>query len=233
MTARFATPADDELLTSIVMHPDVHVTNGNGPFDPTAYTAHPKSFAVIVEGGCFLADALEQGAYGIHTNFLPSARGANALHECADALSLAFTATPAEALYTKVLGSRGVTLFAQAMGFRNTFKQGDTQFMRMDIDDWVLRDPIVQTQGENFHLILESQGHLTHDEDPVHDRFVGAAWLMLAGLQYEKAERVYGRWARHAGYQPFRFISAEPPRIDIGTAVLTLRPELGDFTIED
>lgn len=231
MTARFATPADDELLTSIVMHPDVHVTNGNGPFDPTAYTAHPKSFAVIVEGGCFLADALEQGAYGIHTNFLPGARGANALRECADALRLAFTATPAEVLYTKVVGSRGVTLFAQAMGFRNTFKQGDTQFMRMDIDDWVLRDPKVEGLGKFFHHLL---GELaTHDEDSVHDRFVGATWLMLSGLQYEKAERVYGRWARHAGYQPFHFISAEPPRIDIGTAVLTLRPELGDFTIED
>lgn len=231
MTARFATPADDDLLTSIVMHPDVHVTNGNGPFDPKAYTAHPTNFAVIVEGGCFLADALERGAFGIHTNFLPEARGANALHECAEALRLAFTATPAEMLYTKVMGSRGVSLFAQAMGFRPTFKQGDTQFMRMDLDDWILRDPLVQSQGEHFHALLGE--HATHDADSVHDRFVGATWLMLAGLQYEKAERVYGRWARHASYEPFRFISAEPPRIDIGTAVLTLRPEQGDFIIED
>lgn len=231
MTARFATPADDDLLTSIVMHPDVHVTNGGGVFDPARYTAHPTSFAVIVDGGCFLADALEQGAFGIHTNFLPSARGAHAIEQSADALRLAFTATPAEVLYTKVAGQRATALFAHIMGFHDTFKQGDMQFMRMDLDDWILRDPLVETQGEAFHTLLGDLA--THGADPVHDRFVGAAWLMLSGLQYEKAERVYGRWARHAGYEPFRFISAEPPRIDIGTAVLTLRPELGDFTIED
>jgi len=230
MTARLATSDDNALLTSIVLHPDVHATNGRGAFDPSNYTAHPKNFAVIVEGGCFLADALERDAYAIHTNFLPEARGASALAECAEALRFAFTQSDAEVLYTRA-ESRHVALFAQAMGFKPTYKHGDMQFMRMDIDDWVLRDAQVEAEGEDFHLVLEANGHLTHGADPVHDRFVGAAVLMLRSVQYEKAERVYGRWARQAGYRPFAFISADPPRVDIGTCVLRLAP--GSFTIED
>lgn len=231
MTARLATPADDALLASIVLHPDVHATNGGGAFDPAHYTAHPKNFAVVVDGGCFLADALERASYGIHTNFLPSDRGRHAVEQSADALRLAFTATDAETLYTKVIGQRSTALFAHLMGFKDTFQSGGAQFMRMDIDDWVLRDPEVSNVGEAFH---EALGELaTHDHDPVHDRFVGAAVQMLRAIQYEKAERIYGRWARHTGYQPFTFISAEPARIDIGTCVLALQPADGSFTIED
>jgi len=231
MTARLATPADHALLESIVLHPDVHATNGGGSFDPAKYTAHPTNFAVIVDGGCFLADALEQGAFAIHTNFLPDARGAHAAEQSADALRLAFTATPAEVLYTKVDGQRAAAVFAHVMGFRDTYKRGDTQFMRMDIDDWILRDPLVESRGEMFHMMLGA--HATHGTDPVHDRFVGAAVLMLESIQYEKAERIYGRWARQVGYQPFAFISADPPRIDIGTCVLRLNPHERSFTIED
>lgn len=232
MSARLATPEDDALLSSIVLHPAVHASNGGGPFDPTQYTRHPKSFAVIVEGGCFLADALEQGAYAIHTNFLPEARGVNAVRASRQALHLAFTGTDAEALYTKVDASNLHTLwFAHAMGFQDTYHHSGTQFMRLDIDDWIVADAVCLETGADFHRAIETHGLLTHDEDPVHDAFVGAARAMVEAIQYEKAERIYGRWARSAGYQPLTFISAEPVLIDIGSCVL--RVQDGSFIVQE
>lgn len=221
--ARRATAADHELLTAIVMHPEVHATNGGGAFDPSRYTSHPYSFAVIVEGGCFLADALERASYGIHTNMLPSARGSAALRAARTALRFAFTQTDAEVLVTKVADENKAALwFAHAMGFRDAYRCGAAQFLRLDIDDWIVGDELCRQSGVAFHDMLEGKALLSHAEDRVHDAYVGATRAMLEAIQYEKAERTYGRWARHAGYEPMQFISADPVLLDIGNAVLQL-----------
>lgn len=223
MHARRATAADHDLLSSIVLHPDVHATNGRGPFDPTRYTSEPYSFAVIVDGGCVLAAALEQAAYAVHINMLPGARGADAVRAARAVLHFIFTQTDAESLYTKVVGdNKAAVWFAHVMGFRDTYRAGATQFMRLDIDDWIAGDSQCQRDGAAFHAEIGEHGLLSHPEDPVHDRFVGATRAMLGALLYPKAERIYGRWARQAGYEPIQFISADPVLLDIGNAVLQL-----------
>lgn len=223
MQARRATGADHELLASIVLHPEVHATNGRGAFDPEKYTSEPFSFAVIVEGGCFLADAIEHAAYAIHTNMLPTARGAQALRAARNALAFAFTSTDAEVLYTRVAADHRAALwFAHGMGFRDVYRAGGSQFMRLDIDDWIVGDIGCREAGADFHRAIGEHDLLTHEDDPVHDAFVGAARGMLEALQYPKAERIYGRWARQAGYEPMEFISADPVLLDIGNAVLRI-----------
>ena len=232
MIARLATPADDALLTSIVMHPDVHRSNGAGEFNPAEYTAHPTNFAVVVDGGCFMAQAIERASYCIHTNFLPGSRGAAAMEAAAQALWLTFTETNAEALYTVIdEDNRSALWFAHAMGFKNSHHSDGRWFLRMDIEDWIVASAGLASVGEEIHGAIEQAGHLTHATDPVHDAFVGAAYLMLTGIQYEKAERIYGRWARIAGYRPIEFISADPVRIDIGDCVIRINGR--HFIIED
>ena len=243
MTARIATPADDALLYSIVMHPDVRrwtACDGAADFDPRLYTAHPKSFAVLVDSGCFLAPALEQGAYAVHTNILPDARGTRAIRSGQEAMSLAFLSTDAQSLMSWVpASSRHALWFAHAMGFRDTFLREKMwlwggsryamQFVRLDIDDWILQSDACRTAGEAFHCRLA--GHVEHDPDPVHDAYVGAAWMMMSAGQTAKAQQVYGRWGRAAGYQPFEVLSLDPFVIDIGTCVL--RMVEGEFQIEE
>ncbi len=232
MTARFASAADDALLTSIVLHPDVHRWNGGGAFDPSQYTSHPTNFAVIVDGGCFEAVALERAAYAIHTNFLPTHRGWHARQEARSALALAFLGTDAEMLVTMVRDDNPQALwFAHVMGFGDTYRRGDTQFMRLDIDDWLIGNTKLIHAGRVAHAELAARGFTDHDEDPVHDAYVGAARGMLEHIQFEKAERIYGRWARAAGYQPFAFVSADPPTIDIGPCLLRIVGQ--QITIED
>lgn len=234
MTARRATPADDDLLRSIVLHPEVHRHNGAGFFTPSVFTRHPTNFAVVVDGGCFTAVALERAAYAIHTNFLPEARGAHAMRESRAALHYAFTQTDAEVLYTRVdeLNPRALW-FARSMGFTPLYTAGTEHFLRLDIDDWIRSSTALRAAGEDFHEEIEAADHLEHKADPVHDAYVGAARAMIEVIQFEKAERIYGRWARMAGYQPLAFVGIDPPRIDIGTCVLRLVLPERTFIIEE
>lgn len=227
MTARLATPDDDTTIAQIVESLRTSVTHdGAPPFDPAEFTQHPTNFALMVRGGCFLARAVEQGSYTIHTNFLPNARGANALRESREALAYAFLATPAEQLLTMVPEANLPAMwFAHSMGFENTWRQpgawvkdgtrSDLQHMRLDVDDWVRADALCKATGKEFHDGLGED--LSHAPDTVHDAYVGAAVLMVASQQPDKAVRIYGRWARTAGYQPAAIVTREPLVLDIGT----------------
>lgn len=258
MNARLATVADHAIMTSIVMHPAVRMWNahdGAPAFDPARFTGSDgNSFAVIVARpsaivgdpelavGCFLAFAIERGAYTVHTNMLPTCRGGAALDAAAAALELAFLGTDAEYLTTVVPEDNPRALwFAHAMGFRDSFKRRqawlhlghkhDVQHLRMDIDDWIQRLTMVEF-GQRFHQVLQEKGaHVEHAADAVHDAYVGAAWAMTAADRIGKGMAVYNRYARSAGYQPFTIASTDPLRIDIGSCVL--RAANDDFVIEE
>jgi hypothetical protein len=215
MTARFATPEDDALLTSIVMHPDCRAWSTNDVtaerrFSPSLYTSlvpENSNLAVVVNGGCFLLPALHFGAYQLHTNFLPLYRGLNAHRETAAMLHLMFTRTPAEQIVTMVADHAShVRQFAHQMGFRNTYRREriwpvkgirhGLQFMRLDIDDWIVQAVALRAVGQAFHEQTSE-----HDEvDQIHFAYVGAALEMIRAGHAVKAEWVYNRWARAAGY---------------------------------
>lgn len=220
MTPRFATPADDALLTSIAMHPEVRrwtACDGAPAFDPSAYTAHPRSKAILVEDGCFACPCLEDRAYAVHTQFLPDVRGSEKLRRGLEALAFGFLNSDAEYLVTMVPDCNPRALvFAHAMGFRDTYRRANAfrsggidhgmQHLSLQIDDWVLQYQQAAQVGRAFHDQLAQAGEPQHDEDPVHDAFAGAACLLIAAGQPDKATRIYGRWARAAGYQPFTVV---------------------------
>lgn len=251
MQARLATTADDDLLKSIVMHPNVRQWNefdgARVDFDPAKYTAARNSFAVVIEDklgpvGCFLAFAVEACAYCVHTCLLPGCRGARAVDAATEALRFAFVETDAEQLWTMVPDCNPKALwFAHAMRFRDAYKREgswlehgakhDVRYLRLDLDDWVLGLSMCDL-GERFHERLTALGgHVDHVYDPVHSAYVGTAWAMTAAGRLGKGMWVYGRWARVAGYQPYSVLSNDPLRIDIGSHVL--RADGGTFTIEE
>lgn len=237
MTPRFATPADDALLTSILMHPQVRqwVSHDGAPtFDPTRYTAHPKSFAVLVDGGAWLAPALEDRAYGVHTALLPDLRGQRALDAAAAALEFAFLRTDAEQLWTMVPENNPRALwFALRSGFRAHSHRKDVwlaggrrwamTYLRLDIDSWIMASATMRQVGHAFHAMLESHGQpAEHGEDETHDRYVGFAYTLAFAGQADKAQRIYNRYARACGYEPFDIVSRAPLRINIHSHLLEL-----------
>jgi hypothetical protein len=103
------------------------------------------------------------------------------------------------------------------------------------LQDWLRTAPGLEEKGAWFHDRIEAEfarlgvPDLAHPDDPVHDRYVGAACEMLAGGQPIKALSVYNRFATFGGYEPARLVSLDPLHIDIGNAVLAVAD--GDFTV--
>lgn len=253
MNARAATAADNDMLRRIATHPSVmRWTAKDGQtaadFHPEHYTdGKTHSFAIVIEDklgpvGFFSLFALEQHAYAVHTNLLPSCRGARAIEAGQEGLEFAFIHTDATYLTSMVPECNPQALwFAHAVGFRDTFKQEarwlsggemhDIQHLRMDVDEWIQRLSMCE-QGQAFHEVLEQHGgHVSHGKDLVHDAYVGAAWAMTMAGRINKGFSVYGRWARSAGYLPYQVLSEDPLRIDIGEHVL--RVENGSFVVEE
>lgn len=229
-------------IQAIAHHPEVVVdTHPDGAplADLAPYMKRPH-LALVGEGGCFLLANLGPGHYEVHTNFVPEARGRNALTEGARGIAFMFTATDCVEILTKVpVCNRRALLYARMQGFHHRFtrrgvwlKGGvahDMDYLSLRIDEWVLEGHD-RKRGQAFHEKLHAH-HPGHADDPVHDAYVGAAITLVAAGSHDKGIALYNRWAAFAGYLPVRKISDSPLRIDIRDCVL--RVENGDFTIEE
>lgn len=79
--------------------------------------------------------------------------------------------------------------------------------------------------GQEFHDKLEEkkaeiEGH-NHDDDAIHDHYVGAACLMSLAGKVDKGLMIYNSWAACAGYAPAFVVSYEPLMVDTGDAIWT------------
>jgi hypothetical protein len=91
---------------------------------------------------------------------------------------------------------------------------------RIGIDDWITNNPDLEADGEAFHDALPNGP--SHPHDPIHERYVGAAYRMFSRGQARKAEALYNRWANNAGYAPITLISEAPPVVDAVDAIVGL-----------
>lgn len=243
MIARLAGLEDVALVNEICGDPEVRkwtAADGSPPFDGERWIRQPASIVVLVEGGCFLCPWLGGTTWAIHTHFLPSHRGKGSIISASAALALGFLGTQAETFVTSVPdNNRGAAWFAKTLGFLPTYRReqcwttGDETFgmqhFRLDIDEWILRG-FMRRIGEEFHEALSHHGHNSHDEDPVHDSYVGTACAMVAHGKVDKALSVYNRWALASGYEPLRLKSTSPPVIDARDFLIRL--EAGTMHID-
>lgn len=188
--------------------------------------------------GAFVCTYIDHVTYEIHTLFRPR-QGASSYGR--QMIFNMFTQTACEELLTKcpennVLAAR----LAERCGFRYQYSgklwhaAGLTCPMRhysQRIEDWILTEPRLIEYGQRFHDRLVELGvEVDHDEDLIHDRYVGASVAMTNGGQFIKGVTYYNRWAKIYGALPVGVISENPPSIDISTAALTFK-EGGDLCL--
>ena len=159
-----------------------------------------------------------------------------------EALRWMFTETDALEIVTRVPKNNvGARALAKAIGGQKEFtiNQGwvyEGQIVAADvyalrIQDWMANAPGLEAKGEWFHKKLESEydrmgyEEPIHPDDPLHDRYVGAAVAMILGGQPYKAMIFYNRWAGMTGYAPIKVVSTEPTVIDIHESLLMVRDE--------
>jgi hypothetical protein len=240
-------------LNAIANHPAVYPwVRGphEGPIDCTALLCEPGIYALMGEHGGVLFRRLQGGLYEAHSQYLPSGRGEWAVAASRQAMHWMFTHTDAAELITRCpdgnLGAKalaralarsvgGVLEFRSQRGWVKDGRIIPADVWRVTLQDWLRTAPGLEERGQWFHDRIEAEfarlgvPDLAHPDDPVHDRYVGAACEMLAGGQPIKGLSVYNRFATFGGYEPARLKSLDPLQIDIGNAVLAVAD--GDFTV--
>jgi len=149
--------------------------------------------------------------YEVHTLFLPRSRGVR--EAAAAAAHYMFTGTDCTELVTKVPDDLPHALsLARSMGFTDRFRRAaawprqagavGVTYLGLALDDWARvggRDYLAE-RGAWLHDALGDEK--THDDDPVHDVYVGLGVACAEAGQAEKGLWLYNRWAALAGYRP-------------------------------
>ena len=236
-------------LNNIANHPDVYPwIRGalEGPLDFSEALATDNVVALMGEHGGQVYHHVLPCLWEAHSQFTPQGRGAWALEATRQSLAWMFTRTDAAEIYTRcphgnpaakglarLIG--GQLQFTNPKGWVMDGKVVPADIMSLRVEDWMRDAPGLVEKGQWFHDRLKQEfarhgvEDLAHEDDDVHDRYVGAACEMFFGGQPLKAQVLYNRWACMAGYHPIQTVSLDPLAVDIGTALLVMRD--GDFFI--
>lgn len=219
----------------IANHPDVRPwLGGEGEIDLTDVVGNPANFALAIEGGGFLLVARDTGIYEVHSLFLPEARRYS-LGAMRSGMEYMFCRTDAFRLITQVPdGNTAAAALARKGGFRTWYRRehgapGPSEFLVIDIDDWVQATPALEADGEWFHERLlaakaaAGSERPVHAHEPAHERAVGAAVRMIRGGNPGKGVATYNRWASSAGYAALTIVSFNPFVVDAVDAVVEVR----------
>jgi len=231
-----------ERINEIVNHPSIYPTIcgfHTEPLDVTAVAANPNHVCLVGEHGCVLFIKHQAGVYEFHTSVLPEGRGEWMVAGSREAFSYMFTQTDAFELMTKCPhGNLPAKVGAKVVGCSPRFTTRalwphDGGLVPIDvfsimIQEWVKNADRLVESGKSFHLSLDleytrlGKAIETHDDDDVHDRYVGATIEMIRGGQVAKAINFYNRWACMSNYKQIKIASTNPIIIDIDEAKLRI-----------
>lgn len=231
---------DPEAFNHIAAHPEVLPWLGypaeiTEP-DFTRVVSNPANVCFLTSdrGGGYILEKKQPGLYYAHTLAMPEARGRAMYRLMLDGFARMFQATDCIEIVSMVpKGNDNAESWAKLAGFRDTFvrplgaflmgERVDAQFKSVTYGDWAQRDAECAHLGQLFHERLQASGaHQNHDEDPVHNCWVGATIAGAIQGNLIKAVGLYNRWACVAGYEEAEIISANPPLVNIGPAVIQL-----------
>lgn len=223
---------DASFLNEVVNHPTVRpfMHAPDGELDLTPMVTNPANLTLVGEHGGMIFVQHVSGTFEIHTQVLPSGRGAWALEMAHAAVDWLFCRTGAVEVFTRVPeGNVGAMALARACGAKP--EQKVTQILSGvetvveiyggRIQDWLKIAPGLVERGKRFHEMLKERAEAAgvkidhHPEDAWHDRHVGAAAGMILGGQAYKGCFFFNRWAAMAIAPPVKLLSLDPVVIDI------------------
>ncbi len=233
---------DARHANTVANHPDVRpFLGGDGPIDLSAGFADPVNLAFNSPHGAMFCRAIGDGVYDIHSLFLPEGQGKEA-HETMRAVA-AYMFTKTDGIEGRTIvpvENRAAAIAARREGFRPLFStrilwtggvKVDAEVFSLSIDSWALGCDEAAEWGERFHRELTAAKTAAgsrlpvHDDDPVHDRMVGATVMMLQAGNAQKAVSFYNVWAGSCGYAPIGIVRSRPLVIDVQDAIVEVTRE--------
>lgn len=223
---------DPAFLNSVCNHLEVRpYLEGEGVLDLTGIAVNPDNFLLETEFGGFALVQLEPGRYDVHSMFLPG-NGTHPVKAMRAGQEYMFTRTNCRAITSKVPDTNDRAKgFAVAGGLTERFRSKVASFVEISVFDWALRTAKCRAEGEKFHEFLEAAKEKAgsplpaHEDDPVHNHIVGAAYLMMQRGQPEKGVALYNRWAVQAGYALIEIIQLSPLAVNVVDAVIGMEDQ--------
>lgn len=234
-----------ERLNEIVNDPSIYpwiCGLHTDPLDLTRVASNPDNVCLVGEHGCVLFIKHQVGIYEFHTSVLPAGRGKWMIRGSRFAFDWMFTKTDAFELLTKCpQGNLAASAGARAVGCSPLFGTRPLWLLNGNlvsidiysiiIQHWVVTAKNLEETGNLFHNALDKEYKdigkdlVVHEDDSVHDRYVGATVKMLSFGQLNKAVNFYNRWAVMSGYKPISIVSYDPLIIDIQEAKLLIKDD--------
>ena len=235
---------DADFFNLICNMPEVRPgLGGDGEIDVSPVVCDPRNIALRTEHGGFILLPHGAGFYSVHTQFAAEGRGAHAIAAMRAGLDFMFTRTDAMRIFSHCPENNPAALALATRGGAHLWfwkandpLLGPGQVVSWDALDWATSETALEADGRAFHDLLETakleSGSTlpVHDDDPVHDRMVGAASRMCRRGQPKKGVLLYNLWAAAAGYAPIDLISEDPPTVDVRDAIVTVNP-LGEMEV--
>lgn len=225
---------DHRFLEALANDPEVRPWLGGNPNESIQLEdmiSRPGNYAFVNTEGGFVVHLLAPGLYECHTIFRPGTTGRPLLHLLWEAQEYMFIETDCEDICTKVLdGNTGADRLAKLAHFVEKFSRNGVSYRNLSLDLWAdACSTRLRAEGASFHErigaakaaagVVEPQ----HEEDPLHDQYVGLASLMVKAGNVTKGVDQYNRWAVMAGYAPSAIIWGQPVVIHTGDAVIAVR----------
>lgn len=229
-------------INEIINHPSVRATVADvedGVLDVSNIVNNELNYVLIGEHGGIIIHCLIPGVYEVHTQILPEGRGPWTLDFLAAVQHYMFTKTDCFEGVTRIPhGHVAAKAAALAVGMTPEFQRPACRFKgrivpvdvySIDIMKWASTSPFLEEIGREFHDAMQSQWEKNggteqvHDDDPNHNRYVGAALEMARGNQVLKAVSFYNRWARVSRHSGVQIVQAEPTVVEFDIGYLTVQ----------
>lgn len=207
---------------------------GEGYLDTAPMLADERNFALRTEHGGFILMPHGAGLYSVHTQFAAEGRGRHAIAAMQSGLDFMFTRTDCMRIFSHCPDANPAALaLALKGGAKTWFRKehdplGPGTVVSWDVLDWATNTPDLEADGKQFHDLLEAakteagSALPIHDDEPAHDRMVGAVSRMCHRGQARKGVILYNLWASAAGYVPITLIGDNPPLVDVVDGVVTI-----------
>lgn len=232
---------DPEVLNAVVNDPAVYpwVHGGKeGPLDLTDIVKDPRNVLLAGEHGSMLFMPMAPGLWELHTQVLPSGRGAWTLGLGASAFGWMFTHTDAVEVLTRVpVGNVGAASAVRRAGFSEQWSQADGwvyegKDVGVGIWSWTLQQWLrsefaiwLDTMAEDFLAVLAPGVETRADAI----RPLGYALAAIRGRQALKGCVFLNRWGAIAGFPPAFVASTDPLTVSLGGGLFGVSPE-GEIT---
>lgn len=211
-----------------------------GVLDVSAQVANPHNVLLVGKHGGCLFFKLMDGIYEVHSAVLPAGRGEWVAEFTRAAGAWLYCHTDCVEILTRVPhGHVGAKAASVKAGMKYQWTRNDMcRFRGVDVPvdiysttifEWPLGNAELEKVGKEFHdrmqAIVVASGHPStpHENDPDHNRIVGACIEIAKSGQHRKACALYNRWAIASRHAPVSVVSDEPPTVKFDAGLLIVR----------